>query len=145
MHCCVKQIIQTICVNDHRCVFLTKQQADEENDRLSTVFARSRDNPSGKFALKRKSDSTDAEKANKRSNLVNLKRKLCIPSVNLRPIQLVFSCQFYRSSILTFRSSTLRTLIFPRKKHAYKRMVRVLEVSWNIIESRSLPMYWPSW
>ena len=127
MHCCVKQITQitqTTRVNDQRCVFLTKQQADEENDRLSTVLARSRDYPSGKFALKRKSDSADGEKANKRSNRVDFKRKLRIPSVNLRPVKLVFPCQFYRSSILTFRSSTLRTLIFPRKKQKNKNKTK---------------------
>ena len=56
MHCFVKQIIQTLRVNDHQCVFLTNQQAEEENDWLSTAFARSRDYPSEKFALKRKSD-----------------------------------------------------------------------------------------
>ena len=75
MHCYVKQIIQTSRVNDHRCVFLTNQQADKENNQLSTVFARSRDYLSGKFAPKRKSDSTDAEKANKSSDSVDLKGK----------------------------------------------------------------------
>ena len=67
-------MIQTLRVNDHRCVFLTNQQA-EENSRLSTVFARSRDYPSGKFAPKRKSDkrSTDAEEVNKRSDRVDLR------------------------------------------------------------------------
>ena len=29
MHCYVKQIIQTLRVNDHRCALLTNQQADE--------------------------------------------------------------------------------------------------------------------
>ena len=38
MHCYIKQIIQTLCVNDHLCVFLTNQQADEESNRLSTVL-----------------------------------------------------------------------------------------------------------
>ena len=61
----------------------------------------------------KKKVSADAEKANKRSDLVDLRGKLSIPSANLRPIQLVFSCLFYRSSTLTSRSSTLRTLIFP--------------------------------
>ena len=75
MHCYFKQLIQTLCVNDHRCVFLTNQQADEENNQLSTVFARSRDYPSGKFAPERISDSADAEKANKRSDRVDLKGK----------------------------------------------------------------------
>ena len=42
---------------------------------------------------------------NKRSNREGLRGKLHIPSVNLRLIQLVFSCPFYRSSILTSRSS----------------------------------------
>ena len=67
MHCYVKQIIQTLRVNDY-------QQADEENDRLLIVFARSRDYPSGKFAPKRKRDSTDAEKK-QCSNRVDLKGK----------------------------------------------------------------------
>ena len=49
---------------DHQCVFLTNQQADKENNWLSTVVARSRGYPSKKFAPKRKSDSTDVEKAN---------------------------------------------------------------------------------
>ena len=105
-----------------------------------TVFARSRDYSSGKFAPKGKSDtcSADAEKANKSSDRVNLRGKLRIPSVNLRPIQLLFSYPFYRSSTHTSRSSTLRTLIFPRKKHALiKRKVRVLKISESIIESRS--------
>ena len=117
MHCYVKQIIQTLRVNDHRCAFLTNQQSHEENNRLSSVFARSRDQiyPSGKFAPKGKSDSADVEKANKCSYRVDLRGKLHIPSANLRPIQLVFSCPFYRSSTLTSRSSTLHTLIFPRK------------------------------
>ena len=124
-------------LNDHRCAFLTNQQSHEENNRLSSVFARSRDYPSGKFSPKGKRDkvSADAEKANKRLNRVDLRGKLRIPSVNLRPIQLVFSCPFYRSSTLTSRSSTLRTLIFPRKKHTLiKRMVRVLKISRNIID-----------
>ena len=122
--------IQTLRVNDHRCAFLTNQQADEENNRLSSVFARSRDYPSRKFAPKGKSDSADAEKATKRSDRVHLRGKLRIPSVNLRPIQLVFSCPFYRSSTLTSRSSTLCTLMFPSKKHTLiKRMVRVLKIS----------------
>ena len=134
MHCYVKQIIQTLRVNDHRCAFLTNQQSHEENNRLSSssVFARSRDYLSRKFAPKGKSDtcSADAEKANKRSDRVNLRGKLRIPSVNLRPIQLLFSYPFYRSSTLTSRSSTLSTLIFPRKKHTLiKRMVRVLKIS----------------
>ena len=95
MHCYLKQIIQSLRVNDHRCVFLTNQQADEENNQLSTVFARYRDYPSGKFAPERISDSTDAVKANKRSDRVDLKGKIRIPSSNLRPIQLVFSlCPF---------------------------------------------------
>ena len=68
MHCYVKQIIQTLRVDDHRCVFLTNQQADEENNQLSTVVARSRDYPFGKFALK-KSDSADAEKAKKKKKV----------------------------------------------------------------------------
>ena len=50
MHCYVKQIIQTLRVNDHRCAFLTNQQSHEEINQLSTVFARSRDYPSRKFA-----------------------------------------------------------------------------------------------
>ena len=54
MHCYGKQLIQTLRVSDHRCVFLTNQQADEENNPLSTAFARSRDYPSGKFAPKEK-------------------------------------------------------------------------------------------
>ena len=119
MHCCVKQIIQTLRVNDHRCAFLTNQQSHEENNRLSSVFARSREYPSGKFAPKGKIDSADAEKANKRSDRVDLGGKLRIPSVNLRPIQLVFFCPFCRSSTLTSRSSTLDTLIFPRKNIGY--------------------------
>ena len=83
--------------------------------------------------LKGKSDSTDAEKANKRSDRVDLRGKLRIPSANLRPIQLVFSCPFYISSTLTSRSSTLRTQIFPRKKHTLiKRMVGVLKKSAEI-------------
>ena len=130
MHCYVKQIIQTFRVNDHRCAFLTNQQSHEENNRMSTVFARSRVYPSGKFAPKGKSDSADAEKANKRSDRVDFRGKLRIPSVNLRPIQLVSSSPFYRSSTLTSRSSTLRTLIFSSKKHTLiKRMVRVLKIS----------------
>ena len=36
------------------CVFLTNHQADEENNRLSTVFARSRDYQSEKKGPKRK-------------------------------------------------------------------------------------------
>ena len=143
MHCYVKQIIQTLRVNDHRCAFLTNQQPHEENNRLSSVFARSRDYPSGKFAPKGKSDSADAEKANKRSDRVDLRKKTPknrTPSVNLRPIQRVSSSPFYRSSTLTSRSSTLRTLIFSSKKHTLiKRMVRVLKISWNITESRSCP------
>ena len=140
MHCYVKQIIQTLRVDDHRCALLTNQQSHEEN-RLSSVFSRSREYPSGKFAPKGKSDCADAEKANKRSDRVDLReKKLCTPSVNLRPIQLVFSSPFYRSSTLTSRSSTLRTLIFSSKKHTLiKRMVRVLKISWNITESRSCP------
>ena len=96
MHCYVKQIIslQALHVNDHRCAFLTNQQSHEENKRLSSVFARSRDYLTGKFAPKGKSDSADAEKANKRSDRVDLREKLLIPSVNLRPIQLVLSCPF---------------------------------------------------
>ena len=122
MHCYVKQIIQTLLVNDHRCAFLTNQQSHEENNWLSTVFARSRDYPSGKFVPKGKSDSADAEKANKRLDRVDLRGKLRIPSVNLRPIQLVSSCPFYRSSTLTSRSSTLRTLIFfLEKTYTYKK------------------------
>ena len=126
MHCYVKQIIQTLRVNDHRCAFLTNQQPHEENNRLSSVFARSRDYPSGKFAPKGKSDSADAEKANKRSDRVDLRKKKNpknrTPSVNLRPIQLVSSSPFYRSSTLTSRSSTLRTLIFSSKKtYTYKK------------------------
>ena len=54
MHCYIKQTIQTLRVNDHRCVFLTNKQADEANDRLSTVFARSRDYPSRTYAPIRK-------------------------------------------------------------------------------------------
>ena len=73
MHCYVKQIIQALRVNDHRCAFLTNQQSHEENNRLPSVFARSRDYPSGKCAPKGKSDSADAEKANKRSDLVDLR------------------------------------------------------------------------
>ena len=69
------------------------------------------------------------EKANKCSYRVDLRGKLRIPSANLRPIQLVFSCPFYRSSTLTSRSSTLRTLIFPRKNILIKRMMRVLKIS----------------
>ena len=65
--------------------------------------------------------SADTEKANKRSDRVDLRGKWRIPSVNLRPIQLVFFCPFYRSSTLTSRSSTLDTLIFPRKKHNRSR------------------------
>ena len=38
MHCYVKQIIQTLRINDHLCVFLTNQQADKQNNRLSTVL-----------------------------------------------------------------------------------------------------------
>ena len=91
MHCYVKQIIQTLSVNDHLCVFLTNQQADEENNRLSTVLPDLETTRLEKFAPKRKSDSTDAEKANKRSDCVDLKGKLRIPSNNLRLIQLVFS------------------------------------------------------
>ena len=107
---------------------------------MSSVFASSRDYTSGKFAPKGKSDSADGEKANKRSDRVDLRGKLLIPSVNLRPIQLVFSCPFYRSSTPTSRSRTLRTLIFPRKKHTLvKMMMRVLKTSRNIIESRSCP------
>ena len=95
--------------------------------------ARSRDYPSGKFAPKRKSVSADAEKANKSSDRAYLREKLRIPSVNLRPIQLVFFWPFYRSSTLTSRSSTLSTLIFPWKKHILmKRMVRVPKIIWNI-------------
>ena len=37
MHCYVKQI-QTLRVNDHRCAFLTNQQAEKENNRLSTML-----------------------------------------------------------------------------------------------------------
>ena len=130
MHCYVKQIIQTLRVNDHRCAFLTNQQSHEENNQLSSVFARSRVYPSRKFATKGKSDSADAEKANKCSDRVDFRGKLRIPSVNLRPIQLVSSSPFYRSSTLTSRSSTLRTLIFSSKKHTLiKRMVRVLTIS----------------
>ena len=119
---------------------LTNQQSHEENNRLSSVFARSRDYPSGKFAPKGKSDSADAEKANKRSDRVDLRRKLRIPSVNLRPILLVFPCPVYRSSTLTSRSSILHTLIFPRKKYTLiKRLVRVLKKSAENIETRSCP------
>ena len=77
MHCYIEQITQTLRVNHHRCVFLMNKQAGEENDRLSTVFARSRDYPSGKFAPKGKSDCTNAEKAPKktRSDCVDLKGK----------------------------------------------------------------------
>ena len=78
------------------------------------------------------------KKANKRSDRVDLKGKLRIPSVNLRPTQLVFSCPFYRSSTLTSRSSTLRTLIFPRKKtYTYKKNGEGAKTQLNIIESRS--------
>ena len=62
--------MQTLRVNDHICVFLTNQQADEESNWLSTVVARSRDDLSAKFAPKRKSDSTGAENANKRSDRI---------------------------------------------------------------------------
>ena len=55
--------------------------------------------------------STDAEKANKRSDRA---------SINLRSIQLVFSCLFYRSSTLTSGSSTVCTLVFPIKKKTPK-------------------------
>ena len=130
MHGYVKQIIQTLRANDHRCAFLTNQQSHEENNRLSSVFARSRGYPSRKFAPKGKSDSADAEKANKRSDHADVRGKLRILSVNLRPIQLVFSCPFYRSSTLTSRSSTPCTLIFFSKKHTLiKRVVRVLKIS----------------
>ena len=54
MHCYVKQIIQTLRVNDHRCAFLTNQQSHEDINQLSTVFAKSRDYPSRKFAPKEK-------------------------------------------------------------------------------------------
>ena len=55
MHCYVKQIIQTLRVNDHRCAFLTNQQSHhEEINQLSTVLARSGDYPSRKFAPKEK-------------------------------------------------------------------------------------------
>ena len=68
----------------------TITRTDEENNRLSTVLpdlattrvARFRDYPSGKFAPKRKSDSSDAEKANERSDRVDLEGKLRIPSNN---------------------------------------------------------------
>ena len=43
MHFYVKQIIQTLCVNDQLRAFLTNQQSHEENNWLSSVFARSRD------------------------------------------------------------------------------------------------------
>ena len=43
---------------------------------------------------KEKSDSVDAEKANKRSDRVDLREKLRILSIDLRPIQLIFSCPF---------------------------------------------------
>ena len=142
MHCYVKQIVQTLRVNDHRCAFLTNQQSHEENNRLSSLFARSRDYPSGKFAPKGKSDSAYAEKAHKRSDRVDLRGKLRIPSVNLRPIQLVFSCPFYRSSTLTSRSSTLRTLIFFSKKHKLiKRMVRVLKNQLKYYRISVLPVH----
>ena len=121
---------------------LTNQQSHEENNRLSSVFARSRDYPSRKFAPKGKSDSEYAEKANKRSDRVDLRRKLRIPSVYLRPIQLVFSCSFYRSSTLTSRSSILHTLIFPRKKHTLiKRMVRVLKNQLKYYRILVLPVH----
>ena len=72
MHCYAKRIIQTLRVNDRRYAFLTNQQSYKENKRLSSVFARSRDYPSRKFAPKGKSDSADTEKANKRSDRVDL-------------------------------------------------------------------------
>ena len=75
MHCYVKQIIQTLRVNDLRCAFLTMQHSHEENNRLLSVFARSRDYSSGKFAPKGKNDSADAEKGNKRSDRVDLREK----------------------------------------------------------------------
>ena len=147
MHCCVKQIIQTLRVNDHRCAFLTNQQSHEENNRLSSVFARSREYPSGKFAPKGKSDSADAEKANKRSDRVDLGGKLRIPSVNLRPIQLVFFCPFCRSSTLTSRSSTLDTLIFPRKNigYTYKKDGEGAKNQPKYYRISVLPVHWPSW
>ena len=140
MHCYVKQVIQTLPVNDHRCVFLTNQQANEENNRLSTVVARSTDYPSGKFAPKRKKWYCRCRKSKQTFRSCRSYRKITHPFVNLRPIQLVFSCPFYRSSSLTSRSSTLCTLIFVCEKNTLiKRMVRVLKISWNTIESRSCP------
>ena len=145
MHCYVKQIIQTLRVNDHRCAFLRNQQSHEENNRLSSVFARSRDYPSGKFAPKGKSDSADAEKANNCSDRVDLRGKLRIPSVNLRPIQLVTSSPFYRSSTVTSRSSTLRTLIFSSKKHTYKKDGEGAKNQLKYYRISVLPLHWPSW
>ena len=37
-----KEIIQTLHVNDHYCVFLMNQQANEGNNRLSTEVSKSR-------------------------------------------------------------------------------------------------------
>ena len=52
MHCYVKQIIQTLRENDHLCVFPTNNKHTKRNNLVSTVFARSRNYPSGKFAPK---------------------------------------------------------------------------------------------
>ena len=50
----MKQIIQALRANDHQCVFLTNQQVNKENNRLSTVVVRSRNYRSEKFAPKEK-------------------------------------------------------------------------------------------
>ena len=80
--------------------------------------------PVRKKCIKSESDSTDAEKANKRSERVGLKGKWRIPSVNLRSIQLVFSSVH-----------SIDQALLPKTIHR----ARVLKTSCNkfIIECRS--------
>ena len=65
---------QTLALNDHQCVCLTNQQADRENNGLSTVFTRSRPLPVRKIypPKEKKWWYSWEKKANKRSDHANL-------------------------------------------------------------------------
>ena len=141
MHCHVKQNNTNfacnwppMCLLDDPTSRRREQPLVEENTRLSTVVARSRDYPSGNFSPKRKvTVQMQKMQTNVQICSLDLKGKWRIQSVNLRSTQLVFSCPFYRSSTLTSTSSTFHTLMFPRKKHTLiKRRAMVLKkIIWN--------------
>ena len=81
--------LKTLHANDSRCDVLKNQQAEEDNNSLSTVVARL---PIQTFYPQRKSDGTDAERANKGANHTDLKEKCYVSSINFWSIQLlVFS------------------------------------------------------